>query len=211
MYCAVARSLEVLGERWTLLVVRELLTGPKRYADLQAGLPGIASNMLSDRLRSLQDAAVITQEVLPPPAASTVYRLTPRGMDLKPVLLALGIWGLPLLGNPRDGEQFRLAWLMIALDGIYDPDAAPEPLTISLHIGPEALTVTAHGRHHTVTDGPPERADLSIHADRNTFLAWATGQIDDHAAVTAGLTVTPAGDGLARLRRLYPVRNPATQ
>lgn len=203
MYCAVARALEILGERWTLLVVRELLTGPKRYADLQAGLPGIATNMLTDRLRGLREAGLVVQRTLPPPAASAVYELTSRGRELKPVLTALGTWGRPLLGTRREGEQFRLAWLMIALDGIYDPAASPDPLVIELRVGGEVLTVTAHGPDHTVTDNAPGRADITIAADRDIFLAWAAGQLTDDQAREAGLTATPA-DGLRQLRRLYP-------
>lgn len=206
MYCAVARALEVLGERWTLLVVRELLTGPKRFADLQAGLPGIATNMLSDRLRSLTDAGAVTQRTLPPPAASVVYELTERGRELKPVLIALGTWGTPLLGLPRDGEQFRLAWLMIALDGVYDPTAAPSPVTVSLTVEGEQVTITAHGPRHDVTIGPSQdqATDITVEANREAFLGWATGQLTDTAARRAGLTVRPTG-GLAHLRRLYPL------
>ncbi|SCG61794.1 transcriptional regulator, HxlR family [Micromonospora halophytica] len=210
MYCAVARALEVLGERWTLLVVRELLTGPKRYADLYAGLPGIATNMLAERLRSLHNAGVVTQRTLPPPAASTVYELTERGRALRPVLLALGAWGLPLLGAPRDGEQFRLAWLMIALDGGYDPAGAAQPVTLALHVGDEVLTVRAHGAEHTVSEGCPSRPDLVLRADPDTFLAWATGQLTDEQALSAGMTVTHGVHGLRRVRRMYPSRASAS-
>lgn len=205
MYCAVARALEVLGERWTLLVVRELLTGPKRFADLQAGLPGIATNMLSDRLRSLTDAGAVAQRTLPPPAASMVYELTERGRELKPVLLALGTWGMPLLGAPREGEQFRLAWLMIALDGVYDPAAAPTPVTVSLIVDGNQVTIAAHGPRHDVTVGPSrdQAADITVEANREAFLGWATGQLTDAQARHTGLTVHPA-DGLTRLRSLYP-------
>lgn len=209
MYCAVARSLEVLGERWTLLVVRELLTGPKRYADLQAGLPGIATNLLADRLRSLKEAGAVEQRTLPPPAASTVYQLTDRGRALKPVLQALGSWGLPLLDAPRAEEQFRLSWLMIALDGSYRPEAAPEPVTVMLSIGGEELTVRAHGPSHVVSDGSTDDADLVVRGKMPTFLAWATGHIDDQAALDAGLEVTDGSRGLRRLRRMYPAPAPS--
>ena len=203
MYCAVARGLEVVGERWTLLVVRELLTGPKRYADLYAGLPGIATNLLAERLRSLTDAGLVAQRTLPPPAASTVYDLTNRGRALKPVLIALGTWGLPLLGSPRDGEQFRLAWLMIALDGRYDPTSCPDPVTIALHVDGESLTVKAHGLSHDIAVGAPDDVDLAVTADRETFLAWTTGQFTDRQALAAGMTVTGGARGLRRLRRMY--------
>ncbi len=205
MYCAVARALEILGERWTLLVVRELLTGPKRYADLVDGLPGIASNMLTDRLRGLADAGAVHQRRLPPPAASTVYELTERGRQLKPVLLALGAWGLPLLGPLRPSEQFRLGWLIIALDGSYQPTAVPTPTTIVLDIAGDAVTITAHDTEHTVTPGAADRADLTVTADdREPFLAWITGQLTDRQAIAAGLTATGGTRGLRRLRAMYP-------
>jgi DNA-binding HxlR family transcriptional regulator len=208
MYCAVARALEVVGERWTLLVIRELLTGPKRYADLRAGLPGVATNLLAERLRGLQQADLVRQRTLAPPAASTVYELTDRGRALQPVLQALGTWGLPLLGPPREGEQFRLAWLMIALDTRYEPTACREPVTIALHVEGEALSVTAHGQRHTISDGAPPHADISVTADRPTFLAWATGQLDDGAALAAGMGVTGGAAALRRLRRMYPAPEP---
>lgn len=205
MYCAVARALEILGERWTLLVVRELLTGPKRYADLVDGLPGIASNMLTDRLRSLTEAGAVSQRTLPPPAASTVYELTERGRELKPVLHALGTWGLPLLGQPRPGEQFRLAWLMIALDGHYQPAAVPTPTTVVLDIAGDAVTITAHNDQHTVAPGAAAHADLTVTATgREPFLAWLTGQLGDRHAITAGLSATGGARGLRRLRAMYP-------
>jgi DNA-binding HxlR family transcriptional regulator len=214
MYCAVARALEVLGERWTLLVVRELLTGPKRYADLQAGLPGIATNMLTERLRSLQDAGAVTQRTLPAPAASAVYELTQRGEALKPVLQTLGMWGLPLLDEPRPTDQFRLPWLMIALDAAYDPTAAPDPLTVVLDIDGERLTIHAHGSSHEVIvpsdDGHSEAAEPSagtrivVRGNREAFLGWVTGRLSARRAASAGLVVTPRQE-LGRLRRLYPV------
>src|SRR5919202_4903626 len=97
-YCAVARGLDLVGERWTLLIVRDLLTGPKRYTDLLAGLPGIGTNLLATRLRELEQHGLVARRVLPPPAGSTVYELTDVGQTLEPVVLALGRWGRRLLG-----------------------------------------------------------------------------------------------------------------
>jgi DNA-binding HxlR family transcriptional regulator len=96
-YCPIARALEVVGERWSLLIVRELLLGPKRYTDLRQALPRMWTNLLADRLRHLERAGVIEQVDLPPPAARTVYQLTERGRGLEPVVLGLGRWGIPLL------------------------------------------------------------------------------------------------------------------
>src|ERR1700733_9314856 len=91
--CGIARALDVVGERWALLVVRELLFGPQRFSDLRRGLPGASSNMLTDRLRELEAHGVVRRRTLPPPAACSVYELTARGRDLEPTLDALGAWG----------------------------------------------------------------------------------------------------------------------
>src|SRR6059036_3445861 len=111
-YCAVAKSLDVVGDRWTLLIVRELaLKGACRYTDLRNGLPGIASNLLADRLRELEKAGVITREDAPPPIATTLFRLTPRGEQLRPVLDDLMRWGLPLMSEQTADDAVRSHWL----------------------------------------------------------------------------------------------------
>src|SRR3954465_10675592 len=104
-YCAIAKSLDVIGDRWTLLIVRELtLRGACRYTDLRNGLPGIASNLLAGRLRELEHAGVIAREDAPPPVATALFRLTPRGEHLRPVLEGLGRWGIPLMGGTEPDE-----------------------------------------------------------------------------------------------------------
>src|SRR3712207_5891120 len=114
-YCAVARSLDIVGERWTLLVVRELLTGPKRFKDLLEGLPGIGTNLLTARLKDLEGYGVVHRVTLPPPAASKVYELTELGRLLEPVIAALGRWGLEFLGAPDQEVDLRPAWAVVAL------------------------------------------------------------------------------------------------
>ncbi len=104
-YCAVARALDIVGERWTLLVVRELLSGPKRFKDLLAGLPGIGTNLLTARLKDLEGYRVVRRTILPPPAGSKVYELTELGRSLEPVVAALGQWGLEFLDNPLSKED----------------------------------------------------------------------------------------------------------
>jgi DNA-binding HxlR family transcriptional regulator len=127
----------VVGDRWTLLLVRELLTGPKRHTDLRAGLPGIATNVLGDRLQLLQRAGPVRRATLPPPAASTVYELTDRGRQLKPVLLALAGWGLPLLGSPRTQDAYRDVFLAWGTGQLSDEQALAAGLRVTP--GPEAL------------------------------------------------------------------------
>src|ERR671910_740195 len=125
-YCALARALDVVGERWTLLLVRELLLGPKRYTDLLEGLPGIGTNLLAARLKELERNGVVERARLAPPAASTVYELTEYGRRLEPAVIALTQWGGRRLGQPKQGEHFRPEWLAIAMQASYRPDAAAE-------------------------------------------------------------------------------------
>src|SRR6188508_245397 len=102
--CGIAHALDLVGERWALLVVRELLLGPKRFTDLRAGLPGISANILSQRLRELEAEGIVARDTLPPPAGVAVYALTPRGAELEPVVLALGAWGIRSPTLPRDAH-----------------------------------------------------------------------------------------------------------
>src|SRR6516165_5062667 len=117
-YCAIAKSLDVVGDRWTLLIVRELAQrGPSRYTDLRNGLPGIATNLLADRLRELEQAGVVLREDAPPPIATALFSLTPRGEELRPLLHDLTRWGLPLMTEQKPEDAVRSQWLAIALEG----------------------------------------------------------------------------------------------
>ncbi len=112
-YCPLARALDVVGERWTLLVVRELLSGPKRFKDLQHALPGIGANLLSNRLKEMEHSGLVAKGILPPPGVASVYELTERGRALKEALLALVKWGLPFIAEPaRPNDTFRPHWLI---------------------------------------------------------------------------------------------------
>jgi DNA-binding HxlR family transcriptional regulator len=119
-YCALARSLDILGDRWTLLIIRELFARDGRYSDLRDGLPGIATNLLADRLRQLEASGLIESYQAPALIRSTVYRLTPRGRELGPILRSLVVWGLPLLDTEQGEDAFRPQWLMLALRILFD-------------------------------------------------------------------------------------------
>ena len=106
-YCPMSLGLERIGERWTLLIVRDLMFGPMRYSDIKAGMPGIATNMLANRLSEMQEAGIISKRQMPPPAASTVYELTEVGRSLTPVLIELGKWGMNFLPKHHEGEHIR--------------------------------------------------------------------------------------------------------
>ncbi|MGW6392197.1 winged helix-turn-helix transcriptional regulator [Streptomyces sp. NPDC055103] len=116
-HCAAARALDLVGDRWTLLVVRELLAGPRRYTDLHADLPGVSTDMLAGRLKDMESAGLVTRRRLPPPASASVYELTPRGRDLLPVLRSLAAWGASDLGEPRPTDAVRAHWYAIPLIG----------------------------------------------------------------------------------------------
>jgi DNA-binding HxlR family transcriptional regulator len=119
-YCGLARTLDLVGERWTMLVVRNLLLGPKRYGDLLAGLPGITTNLLAQRLRELESAGIVSRVRLPAPASAEAYDLTDLGRELEPAVHALGAFGTRhLLGKPRRDDRFDLAWGLLSLKRRY--------------------------------------------------------------------------------------------
>src|SRR5262249_22119370 len=125
-YCAVARTLDVVGERWTLLIVRDLMLGPKRYTDLRAGLPGVPTDILTARLRALEEAGFIQRRELPRPAPATVYELTEDGTRLRPVIGALARAGTPALDGPKAGEDVQAERLVLALGVTFRGDEFPK-------------------------------------------------------------------------------------
>src|SRR5205807_8662112 len=138
-YCPVAHALDVIGDRWALLVARELMQGPKRYTDLAEGLPGIGTNILAARLRELETAGVITKKTLPPPAASRVYELTEYGLELKPVMRELALWGARSLGPPTADDELFPGWLENALGTLLAPLAPPGRL--EFRVGDEVASI----------------------------------------------------------------------
>src|SRR5438876_3320830 len=138
-YCGLAKALDAVGDRWSLLIVRELmLRGACRYTDLRNGLPGIATNLLADRLRDLERAEIVSRENAPPPIASTLFRLTPRGEELKTVLVELGRWGVPCMEESVADDAFRSHWLAMPVE-LFLTDRTPErpPVTIELRTAGE--------------------------------------------------------------------------
>jgi DNA-binding HxlR family transcriptional regulator len=138
-YCPVAHALDLIGERWTFLIVRELMHGPKRYTDLAEHLPGIGTNILASRLRDLEESGIVTKRTLPPPAASRVYELTDFGRDLRPVMRELAIWGARSLGPPSADEELFPGWLSNALDTLLAPIAPPG--SFEFRVGDEVASV----------------------------------------------------------------------
>jgi DNA-binding HxlR family transcriptional regulator len=204
-FCGLARTLDVIGDRWNLLIVRELLTGPKRNADLRAGLPGIATNLLSDRLRELQGAGVLERRELPPPAPAVIYELTARGRALKGAILELARWGRPLLGERRAGETFSPRWLLLSLEAGFDPGAAGEgEETYEFRVDGDVIHASVRDGAVTVADGPAPSPNAVVEADAETILAWGTGRLDDAGALRAGMRVSGGRRTLRRLAALFP-------
>ena len=124
-YCPVAHALDLVGERWALLVVRELMHGPMRYTDLAEHLAGIGTNILASRLRDLEACGIVSKRTLPPPAASRVYELTDYGLGLRPVIRELALWGARSLGPPTAEDELFPGWLQNALDTVLSLFAPP--------------------------------------------------------------------------------------
>jgi DNA-binding HxlR family transcriptional regulator len=162
-YCGLARALDVVGDRWALLVLRELTLGPRRYTDLLDGLPGASTDMLAARLRDLEKAGAIRRRVLPPPAASKVYELTRRGHDLEPVLQSLAVWGTDLLTERRDGDAFQARWLSLQLRGRFRPDHAEGVrLTIRFVVDGDTLSAVIDAGHLTILEHDTDDPDVTI-------------------------------------------------
>ena len=200
-FCPAAKALDLVGERWTLLVVRELLSGPKRYSDLQGGLPGIGPNVLAERLRGLERAGLIHKHRLAPPAASTVYELTEQGAGLRPVVAELFQWGLQLLSSPEVGEAVKASYWLPAVEAAAGAAQVPDGVddVYELRIGEEAITVTARDGKATVRAGPTKSPDVVVETDAETFARLGLGRLSPVDAATEG-KLAYAGDEAAAER-----------
>ena len=203
-YCPVAHALSLVGERWSLLIVRELLHGPKRYTDLAHGLPGIGTNILAARLKELEGCGVIEKRTLPPPAASTVYELTEYGVGLKEALYALARWGARTIGPPGPDDELYPEWGMNALPALFNAEAA-RGLTETYVLTVDGDTFTAR-----VVDGALEAgmgavedADVVVEIDMETFFALASGDLAPKDAVKSGRA--SAQGSLEALERCFRV------
>jgi len=207
-YCALAKALDVVGDRWTLLIVRELLTrGPCRYTDLKDGLPGIATNLLADRLRELKAAGILARHEAPPPVAATLFELTARGRELEPAIVALACWGAPAMVTKGEHDAFRHHWLALpARHFLSDNRPQQRPQTVRMGVGHDAIAVTAGAGAVSVTCAEPRASyDATIDGPAPVLVALLAGRMPLDVATRSGLTVD--GD-LAALRRLLPSLTP---
>jgi DNA-binding HxlR family transcriptional regulator len=200
----VARALDLLGERWTLLIIRELMRGPKRFKDLQGGMEGIGTNLLSARLRSLEEADVVERSTLPSSVAG--YALTPRGEALRPALSELALWGFDLLDAEGLEElRSRAAWAAMTMCAQMDRSGTTPPDGIfAFDVDGERFWLRVAGSGSTLRDGaPPLEPDASLIADRDGFFTVATGTTDPDSGA-----IEISGDRGRMLRLLETFRLP---
>ena len=203
-YCGAARALDVVGDRWTLLIVRELLLGPRRFTDLLDGLPGISRNLLTERLRALEHDGVISREELPPPAARHVYALTEDGHDLAQAMVPLVAWGTRRLGARKPNESFRAHWAALAMATFADRDAASGVTeTYQYFVGRSAFHFAVDDGSIALHYGRAAEPAVTLATDEETWADIASGQLASSAAAAAGrLTLTGDPDAVRRLARI---------
>jgi DNA-binding HxlR family transcriptional regulator len=209
--CGIAHALDLVGERWALLVVRELLLGPKRFTDLRDGLPNASPNVLAQRLRELEQAGVVRRRKLPPPAGSWIYELTDWGRELKPIALALGSWALRSPSFPGDAPVSTDS-VILALGTFFDADAAGS-LTAhyELRLGENAFQVGIADHTIEVERGAADDPDAVIETDAATISALIWDRRELAEARDAG-DITIEGDERAVIRflELFPPPQRAT-
>jgi DNA-binding HxlR family transcriptional regulator len=202
-YCSIAKALDVVGDRWTLLIIRELLIrGACRYTDLRNGLPGIATNLLSDRIRELESAGLIRREDAPPPIATTLFHLTEAGAELLPVLDAIGRWGVRYMIEPADGDEFRGHWFTFPVSFfLHDRDPDGPPVSIELRTASSPAVIEISGGSARTRLGTAPAPDLILQGEPQLILALLSGQLTAAEAADRGLQVS--GD-TGVLRRVLP-------
>jgi DNA-binding HxlR family transcriptional regulator/putative sterol carrier protein len=200
-YCGLARALDVVGDRWALLIVRELVPGPRRFTDLIDGLPGISRKLLTERLRELEGDGIIARKRLPPPAARQVYELTDEGRDLADAMVPLIGWGARRLGDRKPGESFRARWAAVGLAALADREAAQGVSeTYQYLIGGSAYQFTVNDGSIQLHDGRAEDPAVTLTTDADTCADIMAGTTTESSAASTG-ALTVAGDRQAAKRR----------
>jgi DNA-binding HxlR family transcriptional regulator len=210
-YCATARTLDLVGERWTLLLIRELLTGPKRFGDLQASLRGLGTGLLAARLKHLERDGLAHKVTLPPPARTAAYALTEAGEELGPAVLALARWGQKwAMGERRETETFHPGWAVLGLRACFDAEAAGDLRAVyEFRIDDEVF----HARvdHGTIEalHGPAQHPDATITIGEAAFVAVTGRSLTLAEAIETGAaTVSGDREALRRLNGLFRLPSP---
>jgi DNA-binding HxlR family transcriptional regulator/putative sterol carrier protein len=204
-YCALARALDVAGDRWTLLIVRELMPGPRRFTDLIHGLPGIGRNLLTQRLRALEADGVIARRELPPPAARQVYELTADGRDLADATARLIAWGARRMGGREPTESFRARWAAVAMAALADREAARGVSeTYQYLVGRSAFHFTVDDGSVQLHDGRAQDPAVVLTTDEETWLDIVSGKASASSMTASGaLTVTGEPRAAKRLGEIF--------
>jgi DNA-binding HxlR family transcriptional regulator/putative sterol carrier protein len=204
-YCALARALDIAGNRWTLLIVRELRPGPRRFTDLIDGLPGISRKLLTERLRDLESDGIIARRELPPPAARQVYDLTDDGRDLATAMAPLIAWGARRIGERTAGETFRARWVAVSMVGLADREAAKGVNeTYQYLVGDSDFHFIVDDGSIELHDGRAEDPSVVVTTDEDTWADIASGKtMTSAAAATGALTVAGDRQAAKRLRKIF--------
>jgi DNA-binding HxlR family transcriptional regulator len=207
--CAVAHALDLIGERWALLVVRDLVLGPKRFTDLLTGLPGASPDVLTQRLRELADAGVVHRRRLSPPAATWVYELTSWGAELTPIVVGLAQWASRSPGMNYDAPLGTDS-LALSLKALYDGAAAGDlDATIAVHLGDERFHIHIRDGELAVARGEVDDPDATLETDQTTLLSLLrTDRPLDEALANGDLALTGNRGVIDAFRRLFPLPQP---
>jgi DNA-binding HxlR family transcriptional regulator len=194
-YCALARGLDVIGDRWTLLLVRELLAGPRRYSELLDGLPGIATNLLAERLRGLEERAVVARD------AEGRYQLTEWGHGLSEPLHAVARWAAPLMAEPVGDDAFRSDWLALPVAVIWEGVDERRPrMTIEVRTGDTPVTIESRNGQVWVESGPARSPDLVLTGPPDGIIGVLTGALDETSVSDRSVSIQGDAGRLAQLR-----------
>jgi DNA-binding HxlR family transcriptional regulator len=208
--CAAAHALDLVGERWALLVVRELLLGPKRFTDLRSGLPNASPNVLAQRLRGLEAAGVVRRGKLPPPAASKIYELTEWGQDLEPVIIALGRWGVRSPSKPPDAE-LGVDSLILSFRTMFDPRQAQGLATsYEFRLGEDRFRAEVAEERLEIERGTADGPDVTVETDACTLAALVYDDLElDDALRSGDLKIEGDREAVGRFLTLFPLPEPA--
>jgi DNA-binding HxlR family transcriptional regulator/putative sterol carrier protein len=204
-YCALARTLDVAGDRWALLIVRELAPGPRRFTDLIDGLPGISRKLLTERLRGLESDGIVRRRELPPPAARQVYELTDDGRDLATAMAPLIAWGVRRLGERQPAESFRARWPAVGMAGLADREAAKSVSeTYEYLVDDSAFHFTIDDGSIQLRDGRAQDPAVVVTTDEETWTEIGSGKVRFSSAIAAGaVTITGDPHAAERMRKIF--------
>jgi len=209
--CANAHALELIGERWALLVIRELMLGPKRFKDIQSGLPGISPNVLSQRLDELEAASIVLRRQAPPPVSARVYELTPWGYELEPIMQAIGRWAVR--SPTKTLGPLSVNSLILSLRTMFDASKAQGlELAVGLELNGQSFRAVIADGALTVTAGAQGACDVSMSGDSNVIAAIIYGGQDAQTRAASGaLRLTGDARRLKRFAACFPLPAPAAR